>query len=360
MGNLNLSAVEKIRKHILDKYDYVFIARIENFSWLSHGRGYVAINSERSVGSFLISKEKVYLVANRIEMERLLNEEVHGVDEILLFNWYENAEGAVKNNFSGNFCSDTGTLGDNVLEELKQLRMVLSDEEVNMYIKDGKELMEVFEDAIIELKPDMDEFQACGYISNQLISAGFLPVVLLVFSESSRKTYRHNIVRRVPLGDTFFVSTCAFKEGRPIVSMTRTVSFKKDDELLRQHYVNCKIDAQMIANTKTGITMREMFERIKEIYRENGYGEEFFKHHQGGLIGYKTREEVVNPSSKTVISKNMAFCYNPTITGTKSEDTFVLLDKPVIVSYTEDSIFEPLEFEIEGLKIKRPNIKILK
>src|SRR4029079_15897020 len=50
------------------------------------------------------------------------------------------------------------------------------------------------------------------------------------------------------------------------------------------------------------------------------------KHHQGGAIGYRAREWVAHPGSAEVVQPRQAFAWNPTITGTKIEDTALLLD----------------------------------
>ena len=52
-------------------------------------------------------------------------------------------------------------------------------------------------------------------------------------------------------------------------------------------------------------------------------------HHQGGPTGYGCREFTVTPETKGVIKKNQAYAWNPTIAGTKCEDTTFLADNGV-------------------------------
>jgi Xaa-Pro dipeptidase len=61
-------------------------------------------------------------------------------------------------------------------------------------------------------------------------------------------------------------------------------------------------------------------------YGEVGYPGEEAKHHQGGAIGYRAREWVAHPKSPESVQDPEAFAWNPSITGTKVEDTALLVN----------------------------------
>jgi carboxymethylenebutenolidase len=52
-----------------------------------------------------------------------------------------------------------------------------------------------------------------------------------------------------------------------------------------------------------------------------GFGDEWRLHHQGGPAGYEPRELVATPTAHDALSVGVACAWNPSITGTKSEDT---------------------------------------
>ena len=48
------------------------------------------------------------------------------------------------------------------------------------------------------------------------------------------------------------------------------------------------------------------------------------RHHQGGAIGYESRDWIAHPHSDDRVHARQAFAWNPSITGTKIEDTLLV------------------------------------
>lgn len=72
-------------------------------------------------------------------------------------------------------------------------------------------------------------------------------------------------------------------------------------------------------------------------------------------MGYYPREIRVTPTTTERIIKNQAFCWNPSITGTKSEDGFIVTERePIMI--TKPVIFPTLKVEIEGLTFFKPDM----
>jgi len=69
--------------------------------------------------------------------------------------------------------------------------------------------------------------------------------------------------------------------------------------------------------------------------RDTGFADEWKLHHQGGPCGYGPRDFVAVPGHPAQVLCDQAFAWNPSITGTKSEDTILVgPDRNEILSAT--------------------------
>ena len=75
-----------------------------------------------------------------------------------------------------------------------------------------------------------------------------------------------------------------------------------------------------------GATGAALFDAAADAYAAAGFPGEELRHHQGGAIGYRAREWVAHPKSQETVQARQAFAWNPTITGTKVEDTALVID----------------------------------
>ncbi len=355
--------IQKVRELMEEKSLSSFlITRNDNFSWITAGgRGWVVSGSDSSVAWVLVTNNSAYLVSNNIESRRLLENEVSEDFKLLEYKWYESPLDALRK-YMGKFPASDGTVEGflNLSEDIKNIRMRLSEWEIKRAEKIGTEIEETFEEILKSSNPNMTERELAGLLNLEFTKRGYELPVLLVFSNRTRNLYRHNLPGDEKLGQFFFASICARKSGL-VLSITRSVAFGKiPDGIEDQHMLNTKIDAEIISKTETGKSLGDMFFKIREVYIKYGQEAEFEKHHQGGIAGYNSREEKATPDSPIILEPGMLIAWNPTITGTKSEDTFLLMeDEREFLTFTRNSKWPKLKFEIEGKFVERPGIMVL-
>ncbi|TYB86489.1 MAG: M24 family metallopeptidase [Kosmotoga sp.] len=358
--------INKLKEIILkNRSKSLLLSRTDNFSWLTFGaRGNITLDMNESVASILITPKSQYLLVDNIEKERLFKEEIpeelHDYFEVVVYDWWQGEYRALsKITTSDLLISDTGRYETkDVYEEISPLRYVLSEIEVDSYKKLGTTCDKILYEEMQELTPEMTELKIQGKIYSRLAGEGIEPLLTIVFGEESSTLYRHNLSRDVPVGKKVFLSICARKKGL-VLSTTRSILFEKDEKIINQHRDNCYIDAVAIAGSKPGRKIKEVFNDIISAYNKTGSENEWQLHHQGGLAGYNSREIKAASDEEYELTVNNAVAWNPTITGTKSEDTAIIKENKVdIISYPYESQWPGVDFEMNGEIIRRPDIMI--
>jgi hypothetical protein len=127
------------------------------------------------------------------------------------------------------------------------------------------------------------------------------------------------------------------------------------DDLKEKYRANVFIDCVFMAATKPGVPARQVLQRGVEAYQEKGFPEEWKLHHQGGSIGYTGRDYRTSFNTQDMIQENQAFTWNPSLTGTKSEDTILASSKGVEM-ITRPMSYPTLAMTVDGIFFVRPDI----
>ncbi len=338
--------------------DGALITSVENFAWATSGaRSYIALSDKDGIASLFVTKDRSYVISQNPETKRLKREELPQNFSVVEYPWFAKLDDMIAQMADG-----TKILYEEDSEFnnfLFRNRVRLSSYEQERYADVGEKTARALEKGMRDLTPEMTEIQSKAVIENELSKEGLDTLLVLVFGERSRSLYRHNLPRNVKIGEKCFVSVCTKMYGL-VISATRAVEFRKDEEFERQHEVNSQIDSEIINASFEKSLMSQIFFMIEKSYESHGYPEEWKLHHQGGIAGYKTREFVAIPHFPFEIGEGVAFAWNPTITGTKSEDTYVRTEKGMkLLSVDNSGTWPYLEFEINGRKYRRPDILTL-
>ena len=121
------------------------------------------------------------------------------------------------------------------------------------------------------------------------------------------------------------VAVCARRQGIT-ASFTRIIcSGSIPDELRKRTLSTARVNARLLAATRPTVSGADLYRTAARAYEEEGYPNEERLHHQGGATGYRTRDWVAHPACEERVEINQAFAWNPSITGTKVEETCIAL-----------------------------------
>ena len=352
---------ERRLKKFLEKegLDGVLLNKQHNFAWFTGGgRNYVCTSTEQGAVSLLLTGKEKILITNNIEKPRILEEEIEKNEfNLKEFKWYQNQKEVIKTLIKGKkIGSDDGFPGTiNLAAKIDCLRYSLTSSEIKKYRQLGKITATKVEDVCRKIKPQEKENEIAGRISEVLRSEGILPVVLLVGSDERIEKFRHPLPTDKKVNRCVMVAGCGKKWGL-IISLTRLVHFGKIPlELRKKHKAVTKVDTVLIANTLPGKSFAEILQKGIQTYRETGFPDEWENHHQGGPTGYQSRDYKATLKEKKKVEPYQAVAWNPSIKGTKSEDTIIAFPAgPEIISST--SSWPKLKVSEQGKIWERPDI----
>ena len=345
---INWSEVNEKKKRIktlMDSLslDAILLKRQCNFSWITcGGTNQVSIATDTGAASILITSGEEYVICNNIEAPRIEKEEKLSEQgyKIRSFKWYEDREENIINEIvkGGEIGCDISFPGTkNISQSLNPLRYSLTPWEVERYKEVGYLTSKAIEETALTIKPGDKECEIIGRLAERLWANRLDYITTFCAADERSANFRHPLATEKKVNQRVMLCVNARKWGL-IISLTRFVQFGKIPEEIKKKYQdNVHIDCVMMSNTIPGRPVLEAFKKSLEAYQEMGYPEEYQLHHQGGAIGYTGRDYRVNFQTNEIIQENQGFAWNPSITGSKSEDTMlatsdgpVLLSKPVI------------------------------
>lgn len=307
----------------------VLLSRQDNFAWLTAGRdNHVVAGSDVGVGSLLVTRDGRFALANRIEAGRLRDEEIGQQGwEWRTFDWYRTGElaRAVREIVGdGEVGADTPFPKARPLDQaFDELRADLLPEETRRYREVGRLCTEALSHTCQTLHAGHTELEIAADLSRRVRTEGGRPGVVLIATDERIDKYRHPIPTDKRLQNYAMVVLGGAKWGLN-VSITRFVALHAlPDDLKRKWRDVSRIAAYFTLATRPGRRWGEIFRGATELYRELGWAEEWELHHQGGPCGYRGRDVTATFDAPGVVSPHQAAAWNPSITGTKSEDTIV-------------------------------------
>ena len=322
--------IEKVRNLVIEKeVGGIEVKTQANFAWLTcGGRGFINVASEGACASIVVSLDQVYLLTNRIEASRLLAEELSEIADAMqihVFPW-EELDGENPSYIRKILNGKPYLTDEKLAPEFVRMRSCLTALEIERYTALGLESARCLENVCRNLRPGVSEFETAGLLCKEVWDCGIEPIVSLVAFDERIELFRHPLPTAKRLAKTAMVVLCARRYGL-IASCTRLVSIGEvSPELARKHQSVAKIDARYICGTKPGVKIGEVLLDAMEAYREEGYADEWKLHHQGGLAGYNTREIFGTAQCEEIVLANQVFAWNPSITGTKSEDSILVTE----------------------------------
>jgi len=357
-----------MREDRLDAYlesndlDSVWFARPNSFAWLTGGNNVVDRAGDIGVAAAGYDGEDLVVVTDDIEAERLREEELAEDVTVIEFEWHTGSLAeAVAAEADGSAAADFEVPGFSSVDA-RELRQPLTESDIDAYRNLGRETAAAIESVARELQPDDTEREAAAALRVALSARGIEAPVALVGGSERAQQYRHYTPQPVELGEYALLSVTAEKAGLH-ASCTRAVAFDPPEWLEERHDAATTVETTALAATQAAGnraeegTAGDVFAAIQDAYAAMGHEGEWREHHQGGAAGFAGREWIATPNNDAPVHTPMAYAWNPTVQGAKSEDT-VLVTGDGFEVLTDTGRWPTIEVDAHGygVTLERPAI----
>lgn len=339
------------------KVGALWLRRVDNVAWLTGGVD-VAVNTADAAGvaSIVVTQDDATLWTNTIEAPRLSAED--HVDDRGFTLGVTPWEGPGEIPLASTLGVDIPLDGALNLEiALRKTRARLLPVEIERFRTLGAICADAMQHAVNRVRPGQTEDDIAAALAYETRRRGATPIVVLIAVDERVHTVRHPL----PTGktmDRYAMLVLCGRVGGLVCSVTRLIHFGTlPDDLRRKMNACAEIDAAMIAASQPGVTLGDVFRVTQDAYARAGFDGEWRHHHQGGIAGYAAREFVAVPGDTTTLEAGMTCAWNPSISGTKSEDTVLVTPGPGAPDILTPITGWPVRaVEIGGMIIERPLI----
>ncbi|MDQ3148754.1 MAG: M24 family metallopeptidase, partial [Chloroflexota bacterium] len=218
-------------------------------------------------------------------------------------------------------------LDDAALEDaLEPMRCLLSEMEATRMTAIARSATAAATAALAAVHPGARELEVAATAMAFLAGQGIRAPVLLAAADDRISRYRHPLPGERRVEHRLMLVIVAERWGLH-VAVTRFAELRPPDaDLSARMAATEQVHAAMIEATRSGRTLGDVFAVAQAAYAEAGHADEWRLHHQGGIIGYQGRERIAVPGDPTVIRAGMAFAWNPSVAGAKTEETMLVAD----------------------------------
>jgi Xaa-Pro dipeptidase len=294
-----------------------------NVAWLTLGSQlHVVLATESTVAGLLVTPTDAVVLSPNNEAARLADEEVGGLPlEIVQLPWEDSGAMARE---AGRRVIGTLVTDADLEPDLLPVRSVLGPLEHARLAWLGERAQAAMSSALGGIGEGSTEFAVGTAMEAELGRDAIRAPVILAAADERIAAYRHPLPTLHVIRQRLMLIVCAERWGLYVAGTTFRDLVPPDAEIERRMEQSTAVLRAMEEASRPGATLGDVFSVAQRQYAHFGFPAEWRLHHQGGSLGYRSREVIGVPGDPTPIVAGMALAWNPSITGAKAESTILL------------------------------------
>lgn len=284
-----------------------------NIAWLANGADvHCDLFGASGVAQLLWSPQQRLVLTSNIEAARLAEEEFGDAWSIQSAPWWT-PHAALP--YPRLVCDTDPD------DPLAAVRAPLTAGDVERLRSLGRDAADATQEALLSTHPGERELDVAARWIHALRARNLQVPVCLVAADERAYRYRHPIPTEARVHRNLLAGMCATRDGL-VVCLSRILSVGTPSaDLVRRHAAVRQVERALHEATRAGQTLGQVLQTGIDAYARVGFAEEWRHHHQGGPMGYRTRERIATPHDPTLVVAGQSYGWNPSIAGVKAEDT---------------------------------------
>jgi len=284
-----------------------------NIAWLTNGSDvHCDLFGVSGVAQLLWSPQQRLVLTSNIEAARLAEEEFGDAWSIQSAPWWT-PHAALP--YPRLVCDTDPD------DPLAAVRAPLTAGDVERLRSLGRDAADATQEALLSTQLGERELDVAARWIHALRARNLQVPVCLVAADERAYRYRHPIPTEARVQRNLLAGMCATRDGL-VVCLSRILSVGTPSaDLVRRHAAVRQVERALHEATRAGQTLGQVLQTGIDAYARVGFAEEWRHHHQGGPMGYRTRERIATPHDPTLVVAGQSYGWNPSIAGVKAEDT---------------------------------------
>lgn len=339
--------------------DGLLVLDPENVAWLTGGLTPWSILAPTELPALYYNPDQRWLVSCNIDSQRLFDEEISGLGfQLKEWPWYWGRQQLLADICTGRKIATDRPLADCTVvgEQLRQLRRVLTPQEITIYRELGRLVSHALEASCRSVVRDQTEQEVAGQVAHRLLHRGVEALTIEVAADGRSRRYRRCAPTTAKVQQYCVVQATGRQAGL-VATASRSMSFGPPPEDFRKEHDNVsKVTATYIAASWPDGVLHEILASGRRIYQICGLEHDWRLDTAGSVTGRSYVELPLTPQTTDLLRAGWALRWRASAGAAVSCDTYVVTaegPKPVT---SMGHNWPQKRIKIQGGSLGRPDI----